>query len=354
MATINIEAGDIPDLLISTLSDLQKGVWYQEFADIQDYPIARMLMEGGVGKEGSGRSCTFRMADDPGDADGHYGLYTDFDVDRGEHLVEGTVPWRHIRHGFAVDEHEVSMNSGEAQIVDDMDVQRSAMWQRLSNDIESGAWQVPSSADGLLERGIPYYVPWSSTALGTFNGSGLPAGHTSVAGITPSAHPKYVPYADTYTNPTKADLGVKLMKMIRQINFRPAPNVKAEQTGKNRMYMGNEVLQDLETLAANQNDQLGFDIGAAMDNTVLKRTPLMWVPQLDTSAAAAADPIYVINHSYLYPKFLKGWRFKEYPPAPLPKQRTAIGIEAHVTFNWVAPIRRRLGVIAKSAPFGEA
>ena len=353
MAVIDIDAGDLADLLLSTLRDLAKGVWHQELANQQAYPIATMVMSGEMGQEGGGRGCTFRLMDEAGQEGGAYGLYTDYEVDRSEHGVEGTVPWRNYRHGYAKDTHELSMNSGAEEIYNEMEVEQASMWQRMADDIDTSALQVPSSSDKLQVRGWPYYIPWSSTAVGSFGGK-VPAGHTTVAGINPTDHPKYAAWADTYSSISASDFGVKIQKAIRFTKWRPAPNVKANSVGTSRLYGGQNLISGIETLAANQNDQLGFDIAATMDNSLIKRMPIQWIPALDTAAAANSDPCYMIDHKYLYPKFLRGWKFKVFPPKELPKQRTAVGTEVHVTYNWVAPRRRCHAVLAKSAPFGES
>ncbi len=347
MATRQIS--DILDRAINSLKSLQKGEWFDVMATYQDYPLVRVAHE--MGKERSGNKLSFRLAVGSENEDGHHGLYEDFDLDRPDVMAEGTVDWVNLRKGFAYDEREMDPRSAPEHLVDDLEVLRNDMWSRAAEDIENKGWGVPSSSDKLLPFGIPYWVPWHATA-GVFT-VGLPSGHSTIAGIDPAVQSKYRSWTDTYVNPTRDDLGQKVSRAIRQTTWRPPVRTKGEQKVTHAIYMDQTTIENNEIMAANQNDQLGTDTQPMFNRSMLGRISPTWVPALDSLAASGSNPVYLINHAYLFPVFKSGWKFREMEPRRAAKQPTAIEASMWAVYNYTCPMRKRQAVIAIQAPFGE-
>lgn len=344
---------DIQDRVINSLVSIQKGEWFDAMQTYQDYPMLRVAMT--MGREKSGKQLNFKIGVGSENEDGHSGLYEDFDVDRPNVMTEGTVDWVNHRKGFAIDEREIDPMQDPESLVDDLEVLRNDMWWRTADDFEEKSFQVRAVNDKLLPSAIPYYVLWEDSSAGKFTAN-LPlgsSGHSTVATIDPAVQTAYQNYTSTYVNATRDDLGLRVSRAIRQTNWRPPMKVKGDQKVTHAIYMDQETVENFEIMAANQNDQLGRDVQPMFNRTMLARIPPTWLPVLDSVAAASSNPVYLINHAYLYPCFKKGWKFREYPPRQAAKQPSAVEVYNLSVYNWVCQLRNRQAVIAKAAPFGE-
>ncbi len=342
---------DIGDRVINSLKSLQKGEWYDAMQTYQDYPMVRVAMT--MGREKSGKQLSFRIGVGSENEDGHSGLYEDFDVDRPDVMTEGLLDWRNHRKGFAIDERELDPMQDPESLVDDLEVLRNDMWSRTSDDFELKSFQVPALSDKLLPHGIPYWVVWEDSSGGKFTAN-LPSGHTAVAGIDPAVQTKYQNYTATYVNPTRDDLGLRVSRAIRQTNWRPPMNMRGDQKLTHAIYMNQPTIENNEIMAANQNDQLGSDTQPMFNRSMLARISPTWLPVLDDQAASGSNPVYIINHAYLYPCFKKGWKWREYPPQRAAKQPSAVEVYNLSVYNYACPLRNRQAVVAVSAPFGES
>jgi hypothetical protein len=130
--------------------------------------------------------------------------------------------------------------------------------------------------------------------------------------------------------------------------------VRGDQKVTHAAYMDLETIENNEIMAANQNDQLGRDTQPMLDRSMISRITPTWAPVLDDVAASGSNPIYIINHAYLYPCFKKGWKFREYPPTQAAKQRTVVETHVFTVYQYSCQLRNRQAVLAKSAPFGES
>jgi hypothetical protein len=342
---------DIADRIINSLKNLQKGEWYDTMQALQDYPMTRVAMT--MGKEKSGTKLSFRLGVGSENEDGHSGLYEDVDADRPDVMTEGTVDWRNHHKEFAIDMREIDPRQDPESLVDDLEVLRNNMWSQTAEDIETKSFQVPALSDKLLPMGIPYWIVWEDSAAGKFT-TNLPAGHSTVAGITPSVQTAYANFSATYVTATRDDLGMRIARGIRQTSWRPPMKVRGDQKVTHAIYMDQTTTEEHEQMAMDQNDQLGRDTQSMFRQSVIARVKPTWLPILDDQAAASSNPVYIVNHAYLYPCFKKGWKFREYPPHRAAKQPTAVEVYNFSVYNWACPLRNRQAVIAKAAPFGES
>lgn len=343
---------DIGDRVINSLKGLQKGEWFDAMQTYQDYPMMRVAQS--MGKERSGNQLSWRIGVGSENEDGHAGLYEDFDVDRPDVMAEGKLPWVNHRKGFAIDERELDPNQDPESLVDDLEVLRNDMWTRMADDFELNSMQVPASGDKLLPSPVPYFVPWEDSSAGKFTSTSAGGIHSTIAGIDHTVQTKYQPWSCTYVNSTRDDLGLRIGRAIRKTNWRPPRNVKGEQKVTHAMYINLATMENFEIMAANQNDQLGPDGQPMFNKSMMARVTPTWLPVLDDQAASGSNPVYIINHNYLFPVFKKGWKFREYPPIQAAKQRSAIEVHVLTTYNWACPLRNRQAVVAISAPFGES
>lgn len=352
---------DSASMAISTRDNLNRGKWFSELQTYQRYPWCEIVMNEGIAKTAPGKKLTFRSSDDPGLPKARTGLYNTYSADKHVSLYEGFMYWRNGEELFGIDKRESVMNSGEALVVSEEEVGMQAMYQRVCDSIEDASSTIASSTDTLQEQGIPYFINCPSDASGAdganngFQGT-VPAGHTLVCGLNPTTTAtKYRNYADLFTDFVYDEFTVKASDLMRAINFDPPPRGKSEGSAWDgmRVYMGDRTLTAYEAMMLTGNDNLGRDGLPFFNNAVLKGITPTALPVLDAKATAGSFPIYYVNHRYLYPVFLPDYRFKEIGP-----EKTPMSHQVHWgifwTYNWIAESRRRLGVMAKSAPFSEA
>lgn len=351
---------------VSTRENLRRGEWFSELQALARYPTCEIVMDGGIGKEWPGKKFTWRIADDAGASKPRTAPYKVFTADNQNKLIQAEI---HIRHGEetnAIDQSDIDMNSGEAQVVDEVELGLQMMYQRVCESIELFTWSVPADGNDLNEVGIPYYVNCPSNASGSDGGAAgfqgtVPAGYTLVANIEPvTANPRYRNYADIFTDYIHEDFSLKASNLFRSINFQPPARGKDMAGGgidALRVYCGDDSLTDYELMLNTQNDQLGADGLPMFGRGMLKGLTPIAVPQLNSgtssggSPAAASFPWYFINHNLLFPVFVPGWRFKEKNgDVPMSHQKYW-GV--FWKYNWVCMSRRRQAVMAQAAPFGE-
>ena len=359
-------ATDSPSMAVSTRDNLNRGEWFSELQAITRYPICEILMNDGLAKERTGKLLTWRAADDPGVPKPRTTLYSTYSADKHAKAYQANMPWRHGEETCAIDKRERTMNSGEAMVIDEVELELQHMYQRVCDSCETPALAAPPGpSDNLNEVGIPYYLNCPSNANGTFCGV-VPAGYTAgtdlIAGIDPqTTHPRYRNYANLYTDFTPDNLGVIISNMFLAISFNPPPKGKDDGTSIDalRCYLGNETRTNLELMATAQNDRLGNDILPMFASSMMKGITPTPIPLLggganEPSAAAAVNsfPMFFVNHNLLYPVFLPGERFAEEGPLPIPMSKM---IHWHISwsYNWECKSRRRQAVLAKAAPFGE-
>jgi hypothetical protein len=344
----------IADLAAGVTEDLDRGEWVQTAQAYQDYPIVRMLMQEGRFRVKGGKSFKFNVMNRTQGGSGYVQLYEEDNVDRGKHITAGEVQWRHLNRSWGIDIRELDMASPAEEIVDLIKVQDDGLYIDAAEDIETGAWQVPSSTDVLLPHGIPYSVIWSSTtAAGGFDGS-LANGHTAKYGLTPSSEPNQANWAFTYTSITEDDFYSLASTAFRKVRFRPPPKVEGVNTMNYACFTDETTTKALEALARQRNDNIGFDLDATKDEVTFKRVPITWVPYLDTAPAASSNPFYGINLTHFYVGILRNNNMRETGPRPAPKQHNVVEKHLDHSWNFANELFRAHFVGAKAAPFGES
>lgn len=355
-------AVDSPSMAVSTRDSIKPGDWFSELQSHRRYPLCEILMEDAIVKtDGRGTTMSFRAADDPGLAKARESLYSTYTADKQASAYRGSMPWRHGRETCAIDKREQDMNSGNAQVIDETELELLHMYQRVCDSIELAAVTVPGPNDALNEVGFPYFVNIMSNANGTFCGT-VPAGHTLVSGLDPiTAHPKYRNFANLFTNFSHEDFGLKATNLMHQIAFDTPPKGKENDDSAVmlRVFVGDETADEIQLMSTTQNDQLGDDVlpmfkGGKIGGITPTRIPILGGGANEPNGAAAASsfPFYFVNLSTLYPKFLVNNYFRESGWEPVPMSDMLHWFVAW-SYNWECKSRRRQGGLAKAAPFGE-
>lgn len=338
-----LQADSISDLITLTLKDLGRGNWTMLATDLQEYVILpqilkqeRVIFDGGYGHQ-------FNIMTATSGAAANVGLFKVDTVNVNDVMTTGTAPWRHTTVNYAFDEREIKMNSGAAQIVNLIKVRRADGMTDLAKKMETNGWSKPVDSTNTTDPfGIPYWIVKNNTT--GFNG-GAPTGFTGgAAGVSSTTYTAWANYTAQYTNVTKADFVAKVRKALTFTNFKPPIEVPQYNTGSRYMLATNySVIGACETLAEQQNDNLGNDVASKDGQVMIRRTPLTWVPKLESDTT---NPIYGINWGVFKVAFLQGEYLNETGPIMAPNQHRTRQVHVDLTYNFVCYDRRQNFVIA--------
>ena len=208
----------------------------------------------------------------------------------------------------------------------------------------------PASTDETEVHGLKYWVVSNSGSTPGFNG-GAASGNSDVAGLSPTTYSRWKNYTGIYTTVSKGDLVRKMRLAYKRIRFKSPVSIPDYRTGKGdryRIYMNEPTLTSWETLAENQNENLGKDLAPYDGNTVFKRNPIIWVPKLDDSTSPT-NPVYMLDWSYIQPVFLSGDYLHEEKPAKKGDSHNTLVVHVDCTWNILFTNRRFHAVFATTA-----
>lgn len=327
----------IDDLTASTLPHLTKRNLAQMAQTFQNYEIlSKWFTKEKVQKKG-GHSIEMRLMDQLPDSAAHITIDQSDNPTIAKLLDKMTIPWRHFQSYYAWYIEEILMNSGESEIVDLLSARRDASKIRTAEVLEIKAWACPVAANKVDPYGVPYWIV--KNAVEGFNG-GLPADHTTIAGLDLDEHPNFKNYTGTYTAISASDLIRKLRKAMDQTAFK-SPIGKDEfygMKGKSwRLYTNLETKLAIEDLARAQNENLGADLAAMDGQTTVRGNALMRANPLDNDTQ---NPIYGINHNTFKVVTLQGAFFRDSGQMVVPTNHRARVVYNDTTYNYMCMNRR--------------
>ncbi len=337
---------DIADLVVGTQRDLGKPDFQQIAQEITDYEIFpvmfkkdRVTFDSGIGIQ---KTLMTRLPD----VARHVG-WTEADTPSiSDLLTTLNIPWRHATTNWSYKRQEMLMNRGKSLVTNVIKARRIGAMIDMVEKFENGGWTCPTSSDDDTEPfGIPYYAVKNNTV--GFNG-GAATGHTTVAGVSQTLHPKYKNYTGQYTNVSKPDLIKKMRTMKRKTGFKSPVDVPDYFRGKGmryRVYMNEATISTIEEVGESQNENLGRDI-ASIDgvNMAFRGHPLRYVPKLDEDTS---DPVYFLDHSTWQVVALAGDWMRETDPIRDPEKHDWFTVYLDTTYNFLCLDRRRNGVLNK-------
>lgn len=343
-----IQAADIADLVASTQKDLGKMKFTQIATSLQDYPAMRSLIRKNRVQFDSGTGIQRNVMLRHSGAARHAGLYDQDAVNVADVMATIDIPWRHSVTNYAVESHEVTMNTGGAQIVDLVKIRRTDAMISLTELMESTFWGQPSSDDNVTPFGILYWLVYSAST--GFNGGNNSLWASGPGNLSSTTYANWKNYTAQYTAVSKDDLITKMRSAFRLCTWTNPVSIPDYDIGgmRRQIYVNEATIAALETIGEAQNDSLGRDL-ASMDGKILFHgTPVNYVPQLDDYGTA--DPVYMIDWSCFHPVILRGWYMKETGPKPAPNQHNVLVTFVDLSWNLLCTNRRRQALIAKSDP----
>lgn len=344
MADLTTE--DVADLIQTTLKDLDKGKWTDLTGDLQEYVAMSALLTKDKVKFKTGQAIRVNIQTDSNGQARNVGLAYVANYNMTDTMQNGSAPWRHSTCNYAFDRKEEELNSGDAeQIVDLVKTRRSACDIDLAKLMENNFWGKPvDSTDALTPWGVDMYIVKNATE--GFNG-GNPSGFTTGAIFNSSTYSRWKNWTAQYTNISRTDFLRKVRTACRKTNFKsPVSMSEVRKIGiKRALYTNHDVITELEELCQDNNENLGTDLAKYQDEVVIRKNPVVWVPDLDSDSQ---DPMYGICWDTLVPVFLKGEYMKESKPRALDSQPTVVVVDKDLTYNFVCYDRRSQFIVNKA------
>lgn len=342
---------EVGDLMTATLNDLGRLRWNQIAQKVQKFEVfSRIMRKEKVGFD-SGIGLQRTVQFDDGGAARNVGLYNTDIINVKDLLTKLNIPWKHATTNWAWDRRELLQNRNGAQIVNIVKPRRVGAILSLAKLLENNFWSKPNDTnDNLKPYGLLYWCVYNAT-LG-FTGTN-PSGFSLGAGnIDAVANPNWANYSGQYTQITKGDLIAKLRTMYRKMHFESPVSVEDFARGRGdqmRLYMNEPTIEGFEVLGESQNENLGNDLNRYADEMAFKKSPVIWVPQLD--GLTTSNPVFAVNWEWFYPAFLEGEYLREGAPLQRSDQHNVWVINTDVSYNYLCTDRRQgCGVIAKSDP----
>lgn len=337
----------IKDLIVAAQTDPMRGKFSQIAQELQDYQVMRLWLRKDRVQFDSGHGIDYTLMYRLAGAAQHSGQFEEDETNVRALLTSLHIDWVHAKTFWPWERRETLMNRNKARVVNHIKLRRLGAFIDIAKILEVAAWSLRDSGDATLPNGIPYYVVKNATE--GFNG-GLPAGHSDVAGVNLTTVPTYKNYTDQYTNVTKEDLILKMRRAHLKMGYRSpvtSDDFRGPMGRKYRIYLPLEERLTMETRAEQQNDNLGPDVASMDGQTVFKKIPLEWIPQLDSDEDA---PIYMIDITSFFPVILAGDYLRESGPIHGGiKQHNVFINFVDLTYNFLCIDRRRNAVISTAA-----
>jgi hypothetical protein len=232
-------------------------------------------------------------------------------------------PWRRYTNNCSYDRIALSINAGEkTRVYNYLKSKMTSMYRKSADDMQNIFWGAPTgAADTTSALGVSSWL-----TLGTNDTSGFTGGDASYqdgntfnpGGLDPSVYSKWNSYYADHNGNLGETLLDQLGDACRATDFEaPMSPGKVEGVDENafnkmRFYTSNEVIKQVEKVARNSDDRIGYDLGKYKGKTLYKGIPFNYVKILDTanSTLYGTNPLYAINFDQLYPIVLEDWYFQ--------------------------------------------
>ncbi|MCJ7828714.1 MAG: hypothetical protein MUP81_03115 [Dehalococcoidia bacterium] len=233
--------------------------------------------------------------------------------------------WKHYTNNVSYDLAQIDINRGDKiKEYDYIKSQKMAMYRKTADDIQEQWWSAPAtSSDATSIFGPPCWLTkGTDNSTGGFTGTSgyyLDGNTFDCGGKSASTYPKWASYYADHNGNLNETLLDMMGDANRATDFEapliPAGTVSGVETAvpkKVVYYTTNNVIKQVEKIARNSDDRIGFDLGKYAGETLYKGIPFRYVKQLDTASTYlwGTDPIYAINFDVLYPVVLQNWYFR--------------------------------------------
>jgi hypothetical protein len=338
-----VQADDIADLVVATQRDLGEMRWTDIATDLQDYVAMTSLLRNERTTFNSGYGIQFNVMHDDSGAASNTGLFAVDNVNVGDVMATGNVPWRHTNTNYAIERREIAMNRNPRRLIELIKIRRADAMISLAALLENNFWDDPAD-DSLTPFGLPYWVVDNGTT--GFNGGNNATFSGGPAGISATTYANWSNWTARYTNITKTDLIRKMREGATKTGFRTPTPIPQYNTGDRYVWYCNyDVMGPFEEVLESQNENLGNDLASKDGQVVFRGNPVRWVPKLD---ADTKDPVFGINWGVFKIGYLEGEFMREEGPNRASNQHTVFQTHIDLTYQFYCTNRRRLISIQKA------
>jgi hypothetical protein len=361
------QADDIADVVKGTLNELGELKWTDIVSNLQEHVfLSRLLKKEKVGFK-AGKDIQWNLQVAQNNSARMVALGQADVVNVVDTMQQASIPWRHMTASWAVIRQTLKMNREPRTIFNLLKEYRSSAMISIAELMETQGWNAPagSTPDTLNTYGIPYWIVPNATQ--GFNGGNPWNFSGGSGGLSSTTYPNWSNYTDSYVGVTKTDFVRKWRRAAVFTNFMSPVNadIPTYNTGnKYGYYTTYYVLGLCEEILDQQNDNLGKDVASQDGQLVFRRTPVCWVPKLETLSGTGmsgtfsnatyastggypVNPLFGINWGVFRPVFLESEYMVEQGPYMVPFQHTTLQTFVDLTWNVECRDRRRNFVLTQ-------
>lgn len=231
--------------------------------------------------------------------------------------------YRHYKNSISYDTIQLDINRGDAvQRYNYLKSQRIALTRKVADDIKETFWSAPaSSADTTSPIG-----PFGWLTLGTDGSTGdftggepyyLDGTQYTTGGLSRTTYTRLKTYYADHNGLLDSSL-LDLMARANLMTSFEVPivpelaSVDGALTDMNVVYYTSaNVIINIEKIARNSDDRVGYDLGKYRGETTYKGIPFRHNDVFDTASTYlyGTDPIVAIDWKVMYPVVVKNWYF---------------------------------------------
>lgn len=254
---------------------------------------------------------------------GHTGLFFAanqtqlFDTD---HTLVST--YRHYKNSISYDTIQLDINRGDAvQRYNYLKSQRIALHRKVADDVKETFWSAPASASDTTSP----IGPFGWITLGTDNDTGsfsggepyyLDGNQYTTGGLSRTTYARLKTYYADHNGLLDSTLLDTMARADLMTSFEiPIVPDQTKVTGVPAMsvvrYTSANVIINIEKIARNSDDRIGYDLGKYRNETTYKGIPFRHNDIFDTASTYlyGTDPIVAINWKVMYPVVVNNWYF---------------------------------------------
>lgn len=342
-----VQANQLNDLVATTQRNLGKPNFTQIATDLQRHPATQTLLKKNRVTLTSGYGVQWDVMVNHNNSAQNVGLGASDNVVIMDTMVQATAEWRNTTGNYAIIGQELDMNREPERIVDLVKARRIAAMIAMAELMERNFWGPPVSVD---DQVTPWGVNTWIVKAATEGFTGMaPPGHTTI-GLDPAVHPRWRNWAAPYTSISKDDLVRKMRKAATFTDWKPpVEGIPTFSDGAPYGFYSNyAVIGAMEEILESQNDNLGSDIASMDGRVTFRRSPLEWVPYLESDTT---NPVYGIPWADFKTYVLSGWWMKETNVPVYPGQHTISAHFMDCTYQWIMKNRRTAFVISTGTTY---
>ncbi len=317
---------------------------------LQDYPIARMLLEEDRALKTSGTKLQRPIFSKKGPKAQTLGMYGTIEHTVTDHSTHVTSHWTRLVRPWSFEDWEMITATTGNQIFDMLLMRQHDAMLGMVEKIEDQMFVTPDVGDTIEPLGFPIWIVYNANE--GFNGAAA-SGHTDVGGIALATHDTFKNYTAQYTNVNENDLIAKLQAAVVKTGWKSPVTKDDFLSPRGRDFL---LMTDYDTKAAVvaamrlRNDQLRFDVAEGYGEDAVFGHRIWWVPKID-ELTSGSNPIIGINREFLEFHIQAGGELKTMDYPKWSKQPTTESKVLAFHYGVVCTNRRTQFMVAKSAPY---